>query len=159
MQHSGSIKAARRHQSDTLEHQALLIAAIIMYSRPFSANEKEKIAAAESRLDEGLVPFKGEKRHLHDRIIKLRNKTVAHAESTAYPVVYVPSNQKSKFATVSRRSSIVSPEVDLNTFAAIAFEMMACCVNDSLDLAAGTAKPPSVRLKQPKRRNTGAAKR
>jgi hypothetical protein len=36
------IAAARNYDVATLEHEALLIAAIIYYARPFSGNEKNK---------------------------------------------------------------------------------------------------------------------
>jgi hypothetical protein len=70
----------------TITYEALLVAAIIFYSRPFSSNEKEKGAQAESRVDTAVLDnLTAEESALHIRILELRNKAVAHAEWQFHP--------------------------------------------------------------------------
>lgn len=71
----------------SLAYEALLIAAIIFYARPFSSNEKRGSPyPSESRVpDTVLSGLQGEERELHDKIICLRNKAVAHAEWGHHP--------------------------------------------------------------------------
>ena len=66
---------------------ALLTSAIVAYAKPFSGNEKEKHAAATTKLH--LSPeaiLDSIQLALHSEIIQLRNKLVAHAEYAASPV-------------------------------------------------------------------------
>jgi hypothetical protein len=44
------IDAVKKYENDALEYEALLIAAIISYARPFGPNEKEGSAKSEPRL-------------------------------------------------------------------------------------------------------------
>mgnify|MGYP003394940661 CR=1 FL=1 len=70
----------------SINYEALLISAIIFYSRPFSCNEKEKGAQAESRVDTAVLDnLSAEECELHTRILNLRNKAVAHAEWKLHP--------------------------------------------------------------------------
>jgi hypothetical protein len=65
----------------TPTYEALLIAAIIFYARPFSSNERNKDAKAASRITNQVIDhLSNEEKELHEKIIKLRNKALAHAE-------------------------------------------------------------------------------
>lgn len=67
-------------------YEALLIAAIVFYARPFSSNERNKDANADSRIDEQVLDqLNNEERELHKTILTLRNQAIAHAEWTHYP--------------------------------------------------------------------------
>jgi hypothetical protein len=134
------IRAARLHDNATPEHEALLIAAVLMYARPFSSNERNTNADADSRLADDLVKFDGPKLELHDQVIQLRNKAVAHAESTYYPVKIIePFIPGAGFATSSRRWHVVNPQLDLDLFEAVAVEMHQLCLNRQFDLGRGHA--------------------
>lgn len=68
-------------------YEALLISAIIFYSRPFSGNErKESPHPSESRVPDGVLSgLLEEERKLHEEVVTLRNKALAHAEWSYYP--------------------------------------------------------------------------
>jgi hypothetical protein len=54
------VSAARNFGVETIEHVALLIAAIVYYARPFTPNEKEKKGQnpqSDARLNEDLANF------------------------------------------------------------------------------------------------------
>jgi hypothetical protein len=70
----------------TIVYEALLLSAIVFYARPFSGNEKRNDSKAESRVDLAVIDqLNGEERQLHERLLELRNKAVAHAEWTFHP--------------------------------------------------------------------------
>jgi hypothetical protein len=122
------LTAARGHGVATIEHEALLIAAIIFYARPFTLNEKAKKGQdplSDARLDEGLADFDdAEDQALHDRIVNLRHKAVAHAEFDNYPVLLAGPSQRT---IVSRAWHVVDEQLDLSRFQRIATEMEARC--------------------------------
>jgi hypothetical protein len=126
------VSAARNHDVATIEHEALLISAIIYYARPFSGNEqkpkKDRDPPSDARLDESLAEFKEdpEEGALHDRIVKLRNKAVAHAEFDNYPVMLTGAEQRT---VVSRAWHVVDEKLDLVRFHRIAKEMEARCLH------------------------------
>ena len=68
-------------------YEALLISAIIFYSRPFSGNErKDSPHPSESRVpDDVLSGLLEEERKLHEEVVTLRNKALAHAEWNYHP--------------------------------------------------------------------------
>ncbi len=77
-----------QHQSyGSTAYEALLISAIIFYARPFSKNEeKNSINPSDSRIpDSVLSELSPDERKLHDRLKKLRNKAIAHAEWSHHP--------------------------------------------------------------------------
>ena len=126
------IKEARKHQPKSLIYDALLISAIIYYARPFSPNEywKNPNPLSESTIDKTLTGFEDPKdQKLHDEVMILRNKVVAHAE---YAAGTYSINQMSVESTgqMSIASSIwrASHEwFDLHLFERIATEMRARC--------------------------------
>lgn len=70
----------------TTPYEALLIAAIIFYSRPFTGNERDKHAKANSKVAiEELLKLTKEEMKLHKKILELRNKAIAHSEWTYHP--------------------------------------------------------------------------
>ena len=70
----------------TIVYEALLLSAIVFYVRPFSGNERGNDSKAESRVDLAVInQLNEEERQLHERLLDLRNKAVAHAEWTFHP--------------------------------------------------------------------------
>ncbi|TAN43536.1 MAG: hypothetical protein EPN22_09955 [Nitrospirae bacterium] len=79
---------ALQHQSySSPAYEALLISAIIFYVRPFSENEKKNsINPSDPRVpDSVLSELSPDEHKLHDRLKKLRNKAIAHAEWSHHP--------------------------------------------------------------------------
>jgi hypothetical protein len=120
------VRAAREHEISTIEHEALLIAAIIYYARPFSGNEKDRKKhqpppPSDARLHESLANFEeGEDQILHDRIVKLRHKAVAHAEFGNYPVMLMGEEQRT---IVSSAWHVIAEQLDLARLKKIANDM------------------------------------
>jgi hypothetical protein len=81
------LEALSEHEYSSTAYEALLISAIIYYARPFSSNEKkDSTHPSESRVpEEVLSELLEEEIALHEKIITLRNKAVAHAEWSYHP--------------------------------------------------------------------------
>jgi hypothetical protein len=144
------IRAARKHSAQSEEFEALLISAIISYSRPFSSNEQGKYPPVDARLHPELVQFQGTQLELHKSIINARNKAVAHAEATNYPVEQVaPSvpdgiSGLTYLTTSARRWHVVRDlNPDLDRFEAIADAMRARCSVHMFDMAESSYKSAS----------------
>lgn len=74
------------HKFGSITYEALLIAAIICYIRPFSGNEHDKNANADSKIDkEALKDLTNEEHELHEKFFTLRMKAIAHSEWTHHP--------------------------------------------------------------------------
>ena len=134
------IAKARVHVENTIEHEALLEAAIIRYARPFSPNEKGDNAKADSRLtiDVAAVLAEVADFELHGRIIKLRNKVIAHSESEHYPMSTFPSfiggpDDIRSLGFQSRSWHIVNERLDLDAFERITKAMHLKCLNMLVD--------------------------
>jgi hypothetical protein len=128
------IAAARSHPIDTIEHEALLLAAIIYYAQPFSGNEKGKPdeLPSDASLDREFVDLDDpDDLALHDRIIRLRHKAVAHAEFSHNPMhlVLAPpeSSDQRPSALVSRQWHVVMEQIDLERFQRIAKHLATSC--------------------------------
>jgi hypothetical protein len=139
------IKAARPYDPWGPEYHALLIAAVVFYARPFSNNEREKDPQSTPRLADSLVPFKDAELKLHERILLLRKKAVAHGESAFNAVQFIPpsdeGNGERAFGTWSAPWHILSERLDLDEFERIVDEMRRQCVNHLFDIrTAGTGK-------------------
>ena len=115
------IAAAIGHDADSIEHEALLIAAVICYARPFSPNEKPP-TKANAKLPKEFARFDdAEDRKLHMQVIKLRNKAVAHSEFRFHRVKVVGHTATSRQWRVSREG------MDLFRFDRIAKQMETRC--------------------------------
>lgn len=112
--------AARTHNTDTIEYEALLFAAIVSYYRPFSPNEKNEKAAkkgmpidAASRLQiEEFGQLTKVEKEFHKKCEWLRNKALAHSEFAVNPTKFKP--QTKIFS--SRSFDLRSENIDLQTF-------------------------------------------
>jgi len=71
----------------TTAYEALLISAIVFYVRPFSENEKRSSTSpSDPRVpEEVLSDLSRDELDLHERLKRLRNKTIAHAEWKYHP--------------------------------------------------------------------------
>jgi hypothetical protein len=73
---------------------------------------------------------------LHKRAITLRNKVIAHAESSFFPTKLldpVGNSSASGFAVTSKRWHILEEKLDLDAFARIAKKMRTACINQMFD--------------------------
>ena len=67
-------------------YEALLLTSIIFYARAFSCNERDKNSNATPKVDDQVIDHLSPKeKQLHEKILTLRNKAVAHARAS--PIV------------------------------------------------------------------------
>lgn len=91
-------------QYGSVLYEALLLSAIVFYARPFSSNEIDTNANAQSRIDSAVVDqLTDDELKFHKMILELRNKAIAHAEWT-----YHPTNAMENGVIASRPFSIWS---------------------------------------------------
>ncbi len=80
------LKAIPGENSRTARY-ALITSAIIAYARPFSGNERDRDAEATSSLHiDPAAILDADQVALHQEIVRLRNKLIAHAEFAQSPV-------------------------------------------------------------------------
>jgi hypothetical protein len=88
-QAEGFLTGFDQKQTETVQ-RALLISAVIAYGRPFSSNELLEDADASSRIpEEPIIETLSEgQKKLHEQILQLRNKAIAHSESSYNPLEF-----------------------------------------------------------------------
>lgn len=126
------IQEARRFKPSDLAYEALLESAVTRYARPFSANERGQ-AKADARLDFDVstVLADPDDVDLHDHIIRIRNKMVAHAESQFFPsqILNPTAPGGTGYSVVSTRWNIIQESLNLDAFGRIAAAMRLACLN------------------------------
>jgi len=130
------IDAIKKHGNEVLEYEALFMAAIITYARPFGPNEKMTSAKSESSLHIDTKTILGPQHILHEKLVKLRNKAVAHAEWDFYPTQQIRVVSRSGgFGTTSKRWHPINEAIDLDAFRDIASKMQKACLDELHRLA------------------------
>ena len=150
------IEAGGKHGIETLEHEGLLVAAVVHYARPFSNNEErsKKVLPSDRSIAVDAAKELGADHALHERILVIRNKAVAHAEWEYYPTDRIPDAGSGRgIAMQSQRWHIVNERINLDAFARIAAHMRRLCQNRVADFgdhgfapatpAHGLIDPPS----------------
>jgi hypothetical protein len=128
--------------------EALLRSAIICYARPYSANERDAGAAAESNLKGVIDPqdvlTEPVLLDLHKQIIRLRNKVVAHSEAEFNPANFADRTSHGRDPNIpgvcfeTSRWHALGEKIDVGHFEQMARKMRWAClarldprVNDS----------------------------
>jgi len=102
-----------QHNASSVLHEALLIAAIIYFARPFSHNSHDKRSKDISKIAiDSFTDISPAERTLYDDLIKFRNKCLAHAEFQYYPTSV---NEKTGVIR-GRRFSILDSHIDIKAF-------------------------------------------
>lgn len=128
------IDAALVVNISTVEHEALVIAAIISYARPFTLNERPQkgkpLPAADASLEGiDLRALLGVDADLHERIVELRMKAVAHSEAEFNPMRF------DGMVFVSRPWHPVGAGIDLAAFRDMTAKLHQHCLNQKADLS------------------------
>jgi hypothetical protein len=136
------VKAARLQAVGNIEYEALMHSAILFYARPYSDNEPKKSKLPdEARKLKGLdlQTILGEDLPFHDRLIALRNKVIAHAESEFFPAqnIKLAIGAKGQFGIAFQRRSwhVVSENLDLDVFERVAAKMRSAARKHVYDVA------------------------
>jgi len=77
----------KNHTYGSTPYEALLIAAVVFYARPFSQNEKKgSLHPSEPRVPESVLSrLSQDEITFHESVVTLRNKAIAHAEWSHHP--------------------------------------------------------------------------
>jgi hypothetical protein len=111
-----------------------MMAAIICYARPFTLNERPEkgkpLPAADPSLEEvDIRALLGVNANLHEHILILRNRAVAHSEAEFNPM------QLDDSMFVSRPWHPLHEGIDLAVFGQIAGKLHQHCLNRKADLS------------------------
>jgi hypothetical protein len=115
------ISAAKKHGKSSVEYEALMMAAIVSYYRPFSSNERSskegtKPLKAKSSLSiDDFGPLTDFQKELHERFKTLRNKLLAHSEFAYNPTSFDPETKIFSGKTFS----LLNETFDLDSIEAI----------------------------------------
>lgn len=115
--------------------RALLTAAIVAYSRPFSGNKGHPNAVGHPPLDVQKV-LKGDSKYieLHDNILKLRNTAIAHSDFDAKPVAEYKAIQDG-FKVKEERFDVLSKQIDVDRFLGLCSSMRGYCSDKQFELS------------------------
>lgn len=114
------LKRAAELAPTGVEYEALVMTAIILYARPFSRNERDPEAMATERVPDSVMSeYTEEERKLHERLIEVRNKAIAHAEWNNYPTSVSWDTRVIK----SRRYSIYPEFITVDSFTTLATKL------------------------------------
>lgn len=105
--------------SSDIVRKALLVAAIIAYGRPFTINEKRKPPEASPKitlLNDHLLT--DEQRAMHEHLITLRNKAIAHSEFLRNPVV-LGAVQENAISFKAEPFEILKEQISSDVFLAL----------------------------------------
>jgi len=124
------LEAALNHDPSTIEYEALVGSAIVLYARPFSANEKKEKAKSNARVPRRVIDnYSSDELELHKRILNRRNKAIAHAEWNDYPVGVDLETR----VVSSRRYSIYPEFLDISQFLNLAKKLLDRLHNEVAD--------------------------
>lgn len=118
----------RAQVSDVVVQRALIVAAIVAYSRPFKKSYGTEMQA-ETTLDFPQSCFEDqEDRALHDRVIQLRDQGVAHSDYDRKPTRRVHAQGRG-FMTSSKPFDPLTEIHDVGRFQRIAWRLKNYCVD------------------------------
>ena len=104
---------ALQHKDSSIPYEALLIAAIIYFARPFSHNSKDRRLKDISKIEiDSFIDIGSAERSLYDDLMNLRNTCLAHAEFQYYPT----SINENTGVIRGRRFSILDYHIDIKAF-------------------------------------------
>jgi hypothetical protein len=122
----GYANEAKKYPANSLLYEALLIAAIVSYCRPFSPNEKTQNQQASSRVKvENISALSEPELQIHSYCVKLRNKAIAHSEFMMNPTRL----DHSTGTIISRPFSLLPLPFDLMEFIGLVNKLELACHN------------------------------
>lgn len=124
------LRGIRCRQGDVVR-RALLIAATIAYSRPFSNNERGNSMRATPRLQGKVVHLLTPAQLVvHETVLRVRNEAVAHSQWSRYPVKVVHSSTNGIMLKGRFFDILAERDLDLRRFREIARVMEEHCVRE-----------------------------
>jgi hypothetical protein len=118
------LKETLHFKENSVAYEALLLSAVVYYSRPFSPNEIKSDAPATSKIDfADMGPVSEAETVLHKKLIRIRNKAIAHSESSHYPVSLSPTTP----VATSQRFALSAEQIDIALFQQLAEKFQVLC--------------------------------
>lgn len=117
--------------TDPVIQRALISAAIVAYGRPFTPNFGEPKAVRSITLPEDIFDPDGFR--LHEKILQLRNKGIAHSDYTLKPTARVPS-AASGLMTWSKPFNPLSEGINIDKFRDMAWQLHMRCFEEASKL-------------------------
>ncbi len=137
----------RSYQSSLSEpvRKAILVAAVVAYARPFTANDpghnKESTPMLPVKIQKLLTPSEWE---IHKRLITLRHEAIAHSAYARRPARRIEGIE-SGFMVRSKSFDILSEELNLDLFLTLCTKLHSHCLdllcNLNRTLYSGVLKP------------------
>ena len=126
--------AALESAATDVPRRSLLTSAVIAYSRPFSNNEPSENAHATSRMHGNPRSlFTPEHMLLHEDVLNLRNKAIAHAQWSEYPGA-LRRSRPNGFVLQARFFDILAKQLETHHFRDIAQLMRDHCRKEIFEL-------------------------
>ena len=113
--------------------RAALTAAIVAYARPFKKNHDGGMGRAEAKLHANLeLLLTPEEQALHNRIIDLRDRAVAHSDYSLKPTFRVQGevSPESGYVTLTVRFDLLDSEIDIEGFKRLARKLERHCSDE-----------------------------
>jgi hypothetical protein len=131
---ANSYLAALSGRRKEVVKRALLFAAIVAYCRPFTQNELGSESRAASKLEVSLSElYSEEELALHETVIELRHKTLAHSEYRHKPVRRVQGNNRG-FSIQGRPFDILSQGIPARTLLAMCKKLELHCHHELYEI-------------------------
>lgn len=126
------LKVISQFDNQPVVQRALLSAAIIAYCRPFMRSDGQPDAAAKISLPSGF--FDAERMAIHDKVIYLRNRGVAHSDFAIKPTSRVPTMVSGGVLTWSKPFDPLSEGIKFSVFQEMAWRLHVQCSTEMLHL-------------------------
>lgn len=124
------LEEAKKHQINSIVHEALVFSAIVCYYKPFTSNEKNPKAPAASQLSlSDFSPLSDDELAIHEQCKELRNKALAHAEFKYHPIRLDPETG----GISSALFSLIGTAPNLARLADLAQKLITECQNKRAD--------------------------
>jgi hypothetical protein len=133
---------------DGIVQRALLSAAIVAYGRPFKRNDTNPKAARSISIPDEF--FNDEQKALHDKVIGLRDRGIAHSDFDLKPTARVPRNDTGVM-TWSKPFNPLSEGINIASFRDIAWRLHMHCFDEMsrLNNQMNGAPAPSIQSSPP----------
>ncbi|MDP3298027.1 MAG: hypothetical protein Q8N09_10670 [Thermodesulfovibrionia bacterium] len=110
---------------DDIIKEALLIAALIAYGRPFSENKENDKIIKKIPLELVTRPFEPSEKRLHAKLMTIRNKAIAHSDIVKKPTSSSVDGQG--LVQQSKPYNILAEDIDINKMLNLSKKMILIC--------------------------------
>jgi hypothetical protein len=124
-------------QVSEIARRALVVAAIVVYARPFTNNDASSESRATSKVSASLLrKLTDAERNLHDRLLTLRNRAVAHSSYATRPIATI-AVLDGGYAVESTHFDVLSEDIDVPLFQVLCDKLYWACKHAKVKLSQG----------------------